>query len=290
MGAIPRLPLETFPERHLGLVPPQEHTGEDSALGAAAAIARDNLDLDALWSVAQRAPALSAVKGSHPTGPVSAREEAVTIGVFRDAAFQFYYPENLEALQREGATLVEVSPLEDVELPEGLDALYLGGGFPETLAPALADNDSFKESLRRAVDTGLPVYAECGGAVYLGERLRYQGSEYPMAGVLPVAFGFRTKPQGHGYTEVETVADNPFFDIGESLRGHEFHYTHMEAPSVEDLSFAFKVHRGHGFDGERDGLCHGSVLASYTHLHALGSRQWAPALVRAAARFRSSNG
>ena len=290
MGAIPRLPLEAFPERHLGLVPPQEHTGEDSAIATAAAIARDDLDLDALWSVAQSAPALSVVKGSHPTGPGSPREEAVTIGVFRDAAFQFYYPENLEALQREGAGLVEVSPLTDVELPEGLDALYLGGGFPETLAPALAENDSFKESLRRAVDTGLPVYAECGGAVYLGERLQYEGSEYPMAGVLPVAFGFRTKPQGHGYTEVETVADNPFFEVGESMRGHEFHYTHMEASGAEGLSYAFRVRRGYGFDGERDGLCHGSVLASYTHVHALGSRQWAPALVRAASRFRSIKG
>ncbi|MFG1690857.1 cobyrinate a,c-diamide synthase [Gemmatimonadota bacterium] len=287
LGAIPRLPLEAFPERHLGLVPPQEHAGEDSALGTAAAIARDNLDLDALWSVAHSAPALNAAKGGPATEPTSPGEEEVRIGVFRDAAFQFYYPENLEALQREGAELVEVSPLSDAELPEGLDALYLGGGFPETLAPALAENASFKESLRRAVDTGLPVYAECGGAVYLGQRLHYEGSEYAMAGVLPVGFGFRTKPQGHGYTEVETVADNPFFEVGESMRGHEFHYTHVEASGAEELSYAFKVRRGHGFDGERDGLCHGSVLASYTHLHALGSRQWAPALVRAASRFHS---
>jgi cobyrinic acid a,c-diamide synthase len=217
-------------------------------------------------------------------------EEVVRIGVFRDAAFQFYYPENLEALQREGATLVETSPLTDAKLPKRLDALYLGGGFPETLAPALAGNTSFKESLRRAVDAGLPVYAECGGAVYLGKRLLYEGSEFPMAGVLPVGFGFRPRPQGHGYTEVETVSDNPFFHVGESMRGHEFHYTHLEGTVAEELSFAFKVHRGHGFDGERDGLCQGSVLASYTHVHALGAPRWAPALVGAAVRFRSQKG
>jgi cobyrinic acid a,c-diamide synthase len=207
--------------------------------------------------------------------------------VFRDAAFQFYYPENLEALAREGACLVEISPLVDNELPE-VDALYMGGGFPETLAPGLAKNRAFLASVRGAIEKGLPVYAECGGAVFLGKKLLYEDGEYPLAGVLPVDFAFQKKPQGHGYAMLETVAGNPFYNIGDRLRGHEFHYTYMQPPADDDLSFAFRVRRGHGFDGRQDGLCRHNVLALYTHVHALGTESWAPALVRAAMGYRAS--
>ena len=110
-----------------------------------------------------------------------------------------------------------------------------------------------------------------------------------MVGALPVAFGFGSKPQGHGYTVLETVEPNPFYRVGENLRGHEFHYTYMQS-SPEGLRFAFRVHRGHGFDGERDGLCHRNVLACYTHVHALGTESWAPALVRAATRTSGDRG
>jgi cobyrinic acid a,c-diamide synthase len=141
--------------------------------------------------------------------------------------------------------------------------------------------------------------------VFLGETLVMQGTEYPMVGVLPVTFGFGEKPQGHGYVEVEAVEQNPFYAIGERLRGHEFHYTYLQSsgspqitsktrPSravapAEELRFAFRVHQGFGFDGERDGLCWRNVLASYTHVHALGVEQWAPAMVRQATQFRSAS-
>ncbi len=209
------------------------------------------------------------------------------IGVCRDAAFQFYYPENLEALVHEGARLIEVSPLRDAELPD-VDALYIGGGFPETLAPALAENQPFLRSLRGAIEQGLPVYAECGGAVFLGRKLEFQDNQYPMAAVLPVDFAFGAKPQGHGYAVLETVRSNPLFPVGATLRGHEFHYTYMRPSAAEGLTFAFQVRRGYGFDGQRDGLCSRNVLATYMHLHALGTESWAPSLVRAAARFKSS--
>jgi len=108
-----------------------------------------------------------------------------------------------------------------------------------------------------------------------------------MAGVLPVVFVFRAKPQGHGYAVLETVEENPFYRVGQSLRGHEFHYTCVESSRANDLRFAFRVRRGYGFDGQRDGLCVGNVLASYTHVHALGTESWAPSLVQAAAGFSS---
>ncbi|MHC4177931.1 MAG: cobyrinate a,c-diamide synthase, partial [Planctomycetota bacterium] len=183
-------------------------------------------------------------------------------------------------------SLIEVSPLHDAELPD-VDALYIGGGFPETLAPALAENKPFLDSLRRKVEKGLPVYAECGGAVFLGEKLVVDQKQYDMAAVLPVVFVFRKKLQGHGYAVLETVESNPFFSVGDSIRGHEFHYTCVELPAAEDLSFAFRVRRGYGFDGQRDGLCRRNVLACYTHVHALGTESWAPAVIRAAVRFKS---
>ncbi len=285
VGVIPRIPRDFLPERHLGLVPPPEHGRLREVISQITESAERYLDLDAIWSLALQAPRLE-FPGPAPAVRESARHDGVRVGVFRDAAFQFYYPENLEALVREGAELIEISPLRDSRLPE-LDGLYIGGGFPETLAPTLAENSEFLGSVRRAAESGLPVYAECGGAVFLGGKLRFEGREYSMAGALPVDFAFRTKPKGHGYAELEVVEENPFLPVGTTMRGHEFHYTCMETSTAEDLKFAFKVHRGYGFDGERDGLCRHNVLASYTHVHALGVESWAPSMVRAAVRFRS---
>jgi cobyrinic acid a,c-diamide synthase len=284
LGALPRLARHPFPERHLGLVPPEEHMGLDAAIAHAAGIAEDHLDLSGLRALAHGAPSL--LVAPDPGDPAALTAPDVTVGVFRDAAFQFYYPENLEALARVGARLVEISPLADAALP-AVDALYAGGGFPETLARPLADNVSFRESVRCAVAAGLPVYAECGGAVYLGTELTMEGRTYPMAGALPAVFGFGARPQGHGYAEVETVAPNPFYAVGQTLRGHEFHYTCLASPAGNAARFAFRVRRGHGFDGERDGLCHQNVLAAYTHVHALGTASWAPGLVGAARRHRA---
>ncbi len=293
LGAIPRLQEDLFPERHLGLVPPQETDEAEGPLARVQEVAEKYLDLDGILALARNAPAAS---NNHDNGPVEVEGGGidlqaktgtqVRIGVFRDAAFQFYYPENLEHLVQAGGELVEISPLSDSSLPE-VDALYLGGGFPETLAPELSRNVPFMESLREKAENGLPIYAECGGAVYLGETLHFEGETFPLVGVLPVTYGFQAKPRGHGYTVLETIGENPFFPVGQTLRGHEFHYTYMLSPEAEDLEFAFRVHRGYGYDGKHDGLCRRNVLASYSHVHSLGTVDWAPALVRAAVRFKS---
>lgn len=290
LGVAPRLKDEIFPERHLGLVPPEEHGLLDQAIDRVADIAVEYLDLDGIMKLATEAPLLDPPAEGPPAADVGqvASEPAgsVRIAVLRDEAFQFYYPENLEALVREGAKLVEVSPIRDESLPE-VDALYIGGGFPETLAPSLSANRSFMETVRRAAEGGLPVYAECGGAVFLGRKLRYGGKEFRMAGVLPAVFGFGARPQGHGYVELETTGENPFYEVGMALRGHEFHYTFLESTEGEDPDFAFTVRRGFGYDGRRDGMMIHNVLACYTHIHALGVGVWAPLLARAASRFRT---
>ncbi len=296
LGAVPRLPDDLFPERHLGLVPPQETAEASGPLDRAAGVAEAYLDLEGILAMArehtlplpQAEPAAVTDRGP-PPGPTPASGPPPRIGVFRDAAFQFYYPENLEALEAAGGTLVEISPLDDVNLPE-VDALYLGGGFPETLAVGLSGNTSFMASLREAADGRLPIYAECGGAIYLGEKLHYAGRTFPLAGILPVEYGFQPRPQGHGYTVLETVGENAFFQVGEGVKGHEFHYSYLLDPHAENLAYAFRVHRGFGFTGRHDGLVRLNVLASYTHVHALGTPGWAPAVVSAAARFRRGSG
>jgi cobyrinic acid a,c-diamide synthase len=287
LGSIPRLEDPPFPERHLGLVPPQEHAGFDHAVDGAADLVEAHLDLDRIRELASRAAALNVPARPARTEPASAAEDRPRIGIFRDAAFQFYYAENLEALEREGAQLVEISPLRDTGLPD-VDALYIGGGFPETLAAGLARNTTFRATLRESVEDGLPIYAECGGAVYLGEELHMDGAVFPMAGAMPATYGFGARPNGHGYAVLESVQPNPFFDVGETFRGHEFHYTFLESAASDRVTFAFRVHRGHGFDGEHDGLCYRNVLAAYTHLHALGVGSWARSLVGAAVRRRQS--
>jgi cobyrinic acid a,c-diamide synthase len=188
-----------------------------------------------------------------------------TIGILRDSAFQFYYPENLEALEAAGARLVYASPLTDRHLPP-VDALYIGGGFPETHARELEQNTTFKNELKGLADKGLPIYAECGGLMYLGEKLQLEAGSFEMTGVLPAVFGFSKRPQGHGYTIVQVEKENPYFPIGTKLLGHEFHYSSVKEWKGREENLSFSMQRGAGFIGwERRGLCQQRPGHLYPH-------------------------
>jgi cobyrinic acid a,c-diamide synthase len=193
--------------------------------------------------------------------------------------------ENIEALENLNAKVIFFSPLSD-RFPAKIDALYIGGGFPETHAAQLAGNTEFKAQLKHSAEGGLPIYAECGGLMYLGEELVLDEKTYPMVGLLPVAFGFSKKPQGHGYTIIEVERDNPYFKTGTELKGHEFHYSKVLKWHGKDEDLVFAVKRGAGLYNHRDGIVYKNVLATYTHIHALGSPFWARALVKKALSFR----
>jgi cobyrinic acid a,c-diamide synthase len=285
LGAVPRLGGLPFPERHLGLTPPEEHFRVQEALVQAAEVAEKYLDLDQLWEVAAHAPPFIPVTEEGFLLEKKVFQEVV-IGVIKDSAFQFYYPENLQALAERGAKVMEVSAIREKALPP-LDGLYIGGGFPETHAQLLAENVDFRHSLREAAEDGLPIYAECGGLMYLGESLFVEGRSYPMAGVLPVGFGMEKRPQGHGYTVLEVEKENPFFPVGRILKGHEFHYSRLLWLQEGRAYLAHRVRRGSGIDGVWDGLCFKNVLATYSHLHALGCVEWADALVEKAMLYRA---
>ena len=302
VGALPKLGGQFFPERHMGLVPTPEHEWAVEAIAGVSAAAAKYLDLERIVEIAGGAPPLPAA-GRTATAPCtcsgpepkSLKPEAAEvksrprIGVLRDSAFQFYYLENLEALAAAGAEVIETSPLHAERFP-ALDALYIGGGFPETHAAELAANRGFAGQLKQAVEDGLPVYAECGGLMYLGRELVLDEKTYPMAGVLPVVFGFYKRPQGHGYTVAVVEKENPFYEIGSEIRGHEFHYSRVISWSGDRQDLVFRMQRGVGITADRDGIVYRNLLATYIHIHALGTTAWASALVANAARHRDRSG
>jgi len=286
-GIVPRLPDSPFVQRHLGLIPPEEQNRLHQALEKAGTIARDYLDIPGLLQVAQNASPWSIDAFPNPTWPRNALAEPITIGVIKDTAFQFYYQENIEALTDRGAKVVLISALDDKVLPS-VDALYIGGGFPETQAGKLSANESFRLSLRNAAEAGLPIYAECGGFIYLGESLTIGDRHYPMVGALPVTFGMEKRPQGHGYTTLTVDQENPFFSLGTKITGHEFHYCRILSQGNRESHTAYHVLRGTGMDGQRDGLCRKNILAGFTHLHALGTPEWADALIGKAGEYHQT--
>jgi len=305
LGAIPRLKKDPFPERHMGLTPFQEHAGIDEAIEAVTEIGEKYLDMDAILKVAESAETLSQNKeqrtkntdkenlgslflalGSEENHKIETPSTNLKIGVIRDSAFQFYYQENFEELEKRGAELIEVSPLREKNLPD-IDALYIGGGFPETHAIALAENTGFRDSLYKAVQEGLPVYAECGGLMYLGRELVLEGRTYPMVGALPISFGLEKRPHAHGYTIIEVARANPFFPLKGVFRGHEFHYSKVLEIEEAGTCFAFTMQRGKGIVDNRDGICYKNVLAAYTHLHAIGTPEWADGMARCAGEYKS---
>ncbi len=280
LGILPRLKGFAFPMRHLGLLPWQEHEAGEEVVERLTEIVLKNVDLDALLDIARKAPALSGE-------PLRWREEPaeVVIGVFRDRAFQFYYPENFEALRAHGAEVLEFDSLSLRRLPE-VDALYIGGGFPETQAEALAENRDLRQDLREAAEAGLPIYAECGGLMFLGRYIFWQGKKYPMVGALPVDFEVCERPQGHGYVKAKVSGSNPYYAPETFIIGHEFHYSRPINLKEEAVSFAFSLLKGHGFGQKRDGIVYRNILGAYTHIHALGQTEWAPGLVKVAQAWK----
>jgi len=284
VGAIPKLKEDDFPERHMGLVTALEHPEAREAIFARIQVVERYLDLEKVLTIADQAPPLT-WEPVYPRKRASKAYRQPTIGIIRDSAFQFYYPENLEALERRGASLVTINALQDTFLPE-LDGLYIGGGFPETHAEQLAANDQLRKSLRSAIEAGLPVYAECGGLMYLGRNLEIEGKTYPMVQALPMDFRLEQKPQGHGYTELEVVNTNPFYPVGTTLRGHEFHYSRVTRFELNPESLAFAMRRGSGILDRKDGVCYKNTLATYSHVHAIGTPEWAEGLIRRALAYQ----
>lgn len=267
IGAIGRDPALLVPERHLGLITPEEAESRDETIARLRSTIERGVDLDRLIALAQRGNSTSRSRDA-----AASMKRDVRIAVARDSAFCFYYPDDLAALQQAGAELVFFNALQDQCLPDA-DALLIGGGFPETQMAALAANRRLREEIRRAAEGGMPIYAECGGLMYLSRSINWNGQEYDMVGFIPADTVMRAVPQGRGLVVLEESEAMPWSSIdpvgGGAVRipAHEFHYAALDRidPSIR---YAYRIVRGRGIDGQHDGIVKGNVLASFCHLRS----------------------
>jgi cobyrinic acid a,c-diamide synthase len=290
LGAMAHDPQLSLVERHLGLMPNQEADNAGQLVQLIGQRVAQQVDLQRLVQLTTRTtpplfspapqPPLQVLTQAKAQAAVS--KPKLRIGVVKDKAFGFYYPDDLIALQTAGAELVTVNALQDPALPN-LDGLFIGGGFPEVFMKELQANQGLRQNIRQAVEAGLPVYAECGGLMYLARSLRWKDSVADMVGALPVDVLMHERPVGRGYVRLQTTPDAPaWLKTGETsvqqLQGHEFHYSSLENVPL-DAKFSYQVLRGHGIDGQHDGLLHHNVLASYAHLRSGAGSDWAQRFV-----------
>lgn len=274
IGALQRNPELEIVERHLGLVPSNELRQVQGKIEVLGRYVAAHVDLDAVLALAYAAPSVATAT---PELQNQEPSHEIRIGVPRDAAFGFYYPGDLEALQAAGAKLVYFDTVHDQAVP-AVDGLFIGGGFPETQMEGLEANLPMRQSLRAQIESGLPVYAECGGLMYLCRSIRWGERTCAMVGVLPADVRMHEKPQGRGYVRLRETPAAPW-PKGESTQAgpiyaHEFHYSSLEN-LAEDLPFAYEVERGYGVNGRNDGIIYRNVLASYSHLRDVWANHWA---------------
>ncbi|HTK10466.1 MAG TPA: cobyrinate a,c-diamide synthase [Ktedonobacteraceae bacterium] len=287
IGAIRRDPLLTLPERHLGLVPAPETTIEIEALGNT--IAR-TVDINEIIELARSAgplptPPTETMEPDHPPAPSLETIPAVRIGVALDAVFSFYYPETLEAFAHLGIEVVPFSPLNDHSLPDDLDLLYFGGGFPELFAEQLAKNQMMLASVRSAVQQGIPVYAECGGYMYLGKScIDASGQSHEMLGILPYTFRMGTARAQLGYREITTARQTIIGPAGMRLRGHEFHWSQLIDPPGADEQAAYIIEAR---EKKREGYADETILASYVHIPLAANRHALIGLIHSCLSLRA---
>ena len=273
LGAVPRRAEVAIAERHLGLIPSNEAGQVEATIESIRALVAERVDVERLIALARAAPALTAP----PQPPPAAADGTprVRIALARDDAFGFYYLDDLLGLERAGAELVPFSPVHDAALPAA-DGLILGGGFPECRMRELEANRSMRQSIAAFIEDGGPAYAECGGLMYLSQRLHWSEGSARMCGVLAAEVAMHDRPRGRGYVRLRETADFPWPALAggrTEVAAHEFHHSAVVRPDP-GWRFAYDVVRGSGIDGAHDGIIHRNLLASYAHLRDVGGLGW----------------
>ncbi|MCP5083677.1 MAG: cobyrinate a,c-diamide synthase [Alphaproteobacteria bacterium] len=279
LGSVGRSSSLLVIERHLGLTTPAEVAAVESKIAGLEQAVRSAVDLDRICTIAHAGGSA----GPAPVLQTPKREKDVVIGVARDSAFSFYYPDDLDALERAGAALTFFSPLADHRLPH-VDGLLIGGGFPETHMKALEANSEMRRSIRHAANTGLPIYAECGGLMYLSLTISWKGEEREMVGVVPGRVEIDERPQGRGLTVLEETRASPW-RAAEAVKtpprdglparypAHEFHYARL-VDLDRNCTYAWNVLRGEGIDGSHDGIVCDNVVAGFSHQRDTECNRW----------------
>jgi cobyrinic acid a,c-diamide synthase len=288
LGAVHRSTDLQILERHLGLIPSNELATAQAHIDTVGRLVAQQVDLDKVTEISN-----TAQEPCTPAAPITASiaaEPKIKIGIAMDAAFGFYYPDDLEAFAHMGAELVPVNTLQDSTLPP-LDGLFIGGGFPETHMPQLSTNQSLRNAIRDAVEQGMPVYAECGGLMYLTRSITWGDKHYEMAGVIGADTVMHEKPQGRGYVILEETNQHPWPHSNEkhSLPAHEFHYSSLENLD-HSLQFAYTIKRGAGINGKHDGIMYKNLLANYSHLRSVKNNQWVKRFVTFVRNVKAGHG
>ena len=284
LGGIPREEAVGIPERHLGLLTADEMELDSGWRNRLTGLVEKHLDIDLLLektSYSLPVPDSPAEPATPPARPL------VEIAVARDAAYCFYYPENLELLEKAGARLHYFSPVAGESLPPDCSGAYLGGGYPELFADAISRNTGFLDSLRARAAQGMPIYAECGGLMTLGRFIEtIEGERRPMAGLLPFGTRMLGRLKSLGYTEVVLRRECLLGEPGRVIRGHEFHYSEIVGEGTDSsLQFAYDIRGRKTGEARLEGYQAGSVLASYVHLHWGGAPEAAERFVFQCARW-----
>ncbi len=264
IGAIERQSFPELPSRHLGLVTADRDTLKAETIDKLGDICEQNIDIDALIELASKAAAIEVENEQ-----VTKSSKSLRLGIAKDSAFHFYYPDNLEALERHGCELVEFSPINDAALPDGLDGLYIGGGYPEEFAKELSANKKMRNNIAEFANSNKPIYAECGGLMYLGNKLISRGKEFSMVGLLDINTKMLDRFKTLGYVQVDLLGDSLWGTKDTVIRGHEFHYSEITEPlgNNSGLQKVYSVKRRCGSESSIEGFQKQNILASYTHLH-----------------------
>lgn len=265
LGAVERQSFPELPSRHLGLITANRETLKPETIDKLADICEQSIDIDALIKIASNAAPIDVADRQTPTPPGSLR-----LGIARDAAFHFYYPDNLEALEAHGCRLVEFSPIDDDSLPDDLDGLYIGGGYPEEFARELSLNKKMHDSIAAFADSNKPIYAECGGLMYLGNKLiTTDKKQYPMLALLDIDTKMLDRFKTLGYVQIELTHDSIWGKKNTIIRGHEFHYSEItQNPDNDpDLKKVYSVKKCSETQCPPEGFQKRNILASYIHLH-----------------------
>jgi cobyrinic acid a,c-diamide synthase len=290
-----------LPSRHLGLVPTVEGGGLPAKINSLADEIKEGIDFARIRQIAdaaadmkspgdiESAGQMESVSGVTTGSGEAASRDKIRIGLAWDEAFSFYYQDGLDELARQGAELVRFSPLHDAELPPDLDGIYIGGGFPEVFIRELAANTGIINRLQAAGGQGMPIFAECGGLMYLARAIvDFDGQEYGMVGLVPGRCIMEKSLVGMGYIEAKTLSNNVISTTGQQMRGHEFHYSRM-APDLPDFSYAFRLTRNRSRDTVMDGYARDNILASYAHLHFASDPNLAARFIANCLAYRESN-
>ena len=275
VGAVHRHEDLELTERHLGLVPSNEAKLAASRIESIKKHVAEQVDLEKIIAIANSAPELP--KGqNNDTLTITPVETPMRLGIICDAAFGFYYADDLDTVKSYGVEIVEIDALHDQKLPN-IDGLFIGGGFPETHLKSLHENKTFRDSIHAAIENGLPTYAECGGLMYLCRNIQWNDKDYDMVGIIPATAKMHAKPQGRGYIQLKQSNAHPWIDAKTNtdtiIPAHEFHYSDI-TPLPADSLFAFEVKRGTGINGEHDGYVYKNLLACYAHQRHTAANPW----------------